>query len=114
MATMEQTNRAVDRLAENARDSYQTVMVHAVGLQERNIRFAQGIVDGTIKELHHQAEGSRSVVGQLFERAEEERDAYQALVEQSLDAYMGFAYAAYAPLAYYKESLEATRKATRK
>ena len=53
MATMEQTNRAVDRLAENARDSYQTVMVHAVGLQERNVRFAQGIVDGTIKELHH-------------------------------------------------------------
>ena len=111
MATMEQTNRAVDRLAENARDSYQTVMVHAVGLQERNVRFAQGIVDGTIKELHHQAEGSRSVVGQLFERAEEGRDAYQALVEQALDAYMKFAYA---PPAYYKESLEATRKATRK
>ena len=103
---MEQTNRAVDRLAENARDSYQTVMVHAVGLQERNVRLAQGIVDGTIKELHHQAEGSRSVVGQLFERAEEGRGAYQAL-----DAYMKFAYA---PLAYYKESLEATRKATRK
>jgi hypothetical protein len=110
MATMEQTNRAVDRLAENERDSYQTVMVHAVGLQKRNVRFAQGIVDGAIKELHHQAESNRSVVGELFERAEEGRDAYQALVEQSLDAYMEFAYA---PLAYYKESLEATRKAAR-
>jgi hypothetical protein len=110
MATMEQTNRAVDRLAENARDSYQTVMDHAVGLQERNVRFAQGIVDGAIKELHHQAESNRSVVGELFERAEEGRDAYQALVEQSLDADMEFAYT---PLAYYKESLEATRKATR-
>ena len=110
MVTMEQANRAVERLAENTRDSYQTVVDHAVGLQERNVRFAQGIVDGTIKELRHQAESNRSVAGELFERAEDGREAYQALVEQSLDAYMDLAYA---PLAYYKENLEAARKATR-
>ena len=110
MVTMEQANRAVERLAENTRDSYQTVVDHAVGLQERNVRFAQGIVDGTIKELRHQAESNRSVAGELFERAEEGRDAYRALVEQSLDAYMDLAYA---PLTYYKENLEAARKATR-
>ena len=111
MATMEKTNRAVERLAENTRDSYQTVVDHAIGLQERNVRFTQGVVDGTIKELRHQAESNRGVVGELFERAEEGRDAYRSLVEQSLDAYMDLAYA---PLAYYKEGLEATRKATRR
>src|SRR5215213_11128856 len=111
MATMEKTNRAVERLAETTRDSYQTVMDHAVGLQERNVSFAQGIVDGTIKELRHQAESNRSVVGELFERAEDQREAYQALVEQSLGAYMDLAYA---PFAYYKEGLEATSKATRR
>jgi len=111
MATTEKTNRAVNRLAETTRDSYQTVVDHAVGLQERNVRFAQGMVDGTIKELRHQAESNRSVVGELFERAEEDqRDAYQALVEQSLDAYMDLAYA---PFTYYKEGVEAARKATR-
>ena len=68
MATTQKTNRAVERLAESTRDSYQTVMDHAVGLQERNVRFAQGMVDGTIKELRHQAESNRSVVGELFER----------------------------------------------
>jgi hypothetical protein len=107
MATMEKTNRAVERLAENTRDSYQTVVDHAVGLQERNVRFAQGVVDGTIKELRHQAESNRTVVGELFERADEQRDAYRALAEQSLDAYMDLAYA---PLAYYKENLEAARR----
>ena len=111
MATMEKANRAVERLAENTRDSYQTLVDHAVGLQERNVRFAQGMVDGTIKELRHQAESNRSVVGELFERAEEGRDAHQALVEQSIDAYMDFAYA---PLALYKENLEAARKAARR
>ncbi len=108
---MEKATRAVERLAETTRDSYQTVMDHTVGLQERNVRFAQGIVDGTIKELRHQAESNRNLVGELLERAEEQRDAYQALVEQSLDAYMDLVYA---PFALYKESLEATRKAARR
>ena len=111
MATMEKTSRAVEMLAENTRDSYQTVVDHAVGLQERNVRFAQGVVDGTIKELRHQAESNRSLAGELFERDDEQRDAYRALVEQSLDAYMELAYA---PLAFYKENLEASRKAVRR
>jgi transcriptional regulator of heat shock response len=110
MATKEKTNKAVERLAESTRDSYQTVVDHAVGLQERNVRFAQSMVDGTIKELRHQAESNRSVVGELFERAEDQRDAYQTLVEQSIDAYMDLAYA---PITYYKEGLETARKATR-
>jgi hypothetical protein len=108
MATTEKTSKVVEKLAETTRDSYQTVVDHAVGLQERNVRFAQGMVDGTIKELRYQAESNRSVVGELFERAEEGRDAYQALVAQSLDAYMNLAYA---PFTYFKEGLEATRKA---
>jgi hypothetical protein len=110
MATAEKANKAVERLAETTRDSYQTVVDHAVGLQERNVRFAQGMVDGTIKELRFQAESNRKVMGELFERAEEQRDAYQNLVEQSLNTYMDLAYA---PFAYYKEGLEAARKAAR-
>ena len=110
MATTQKTNRAVERLAETTRDSYQTVVDHAVGLQERNVRFAQGMVDGAIKELRHQAESNRSVMGELFERAEDQRDAYRTLAEQSIDAYMDLAYA---PFAYYEEGLDAARKATR-
>jgi hypothetical protein len=110
MATTEKANRTVERLAESTRDSYQVIVDHAVGLQERNVRFAQRVVDGTIKELRHQAESNRSVMGELFERAEDQRDAFQALVEQSLDAYMDLAYA---PFTYYKEGLEAARKAAR-
>jgi hypothetical protein len=44
------------------------------------------------------------------ERVERQRDAYQALVGRSLDAYMDLAYA---PLSYYKEGLEAAKKAAR-
>ena len=111
MAThMEKANEAAEKLAETTRDSYQTVVDHTVGLQERNVRFAQGIVDDSIKELRHQAESSRAMTQELVERFEKQRDAYQELVERSLDAYMPLAYA---PFSYYKEGLQAAEKVAR-
>jgi transcriptional regulator of heat shock response len=111
MATkVEKANKTAEKLAETTRDSYQTVVDHAVGLQERNVRFAQGMVDGSIKELRHQAESNRAITQQLIERAEKQRDAVQTLFEESLDAYMDLLYF---PLTHYKQSLEAAKKATR-
>jgi hypothetical protein len=111
MATnVERANKAAEKLAETTRDSYQTVVDHAVGLQERNVRFAQGMVDNSIKELRYQAESNRAMTQELVERLEKQRDAYQTLVGQSLDAYMDLAYA---PLSYYKEGLQVARKAAR-
>ena len=111
MAThVEKANEAAEKLAETTRDSYQTVVDHTVGLQERNVRFAQGIVDDSIEELRHQAESNRAMTQELVERFEKQRDAYQALVERSLDAYMDLAYA---PFSYYEEGLQAAKKAAR-
>ena len=110
MANMDKANKAAERLAETTRDSFGTVVDHAVGLQERNVRFAQGMVDASIKELRTQAESNRAVTQELVERADRQRDAFQTLVEESLDTYMDLAYA---PYAYYKEGLEAAAKATR-
>ena len=111
MAThMGKANEAAEQLVETTRDSYQTVVDHAVGLQERTVRFAQGIVDHFIEELRHQVESNRAMTQELVERVEKQRDAYQVLVKQFLDAYMNLAYA---PFSYYKEGLQAAKKATR-
>jgi hypothetical protein len=110
MANMDKANKAAERLAETTRDSFGTVLDHAVGLQERNVRFAQGLVDSSIKELRSQAESNRAVTQELVERAERQRDAFQTLLEESVDAYVDLAYA---PFSYYKEGLEAARKAVR-
>jgi len=107
-SNVERANEAAERLAETTRDSFHTVVDHAVGLQERNVRFAQGVVDESIKELRRQIESNRAMTRELAERLEEQRDAYRALVGRSLDAYMDLAYA---PLSYYREGLEAARKA---
>jgi transcriptional regulator of heat shock response len=110
MVTIQKANKAAERLAETTRDSYKTFVDHTVALQERNVRFAQGVVDGATREIRHQAESNRAVIGEIVERAEKQRDAFQTLVEESVDAYMDFVYA---PFSYYKEGLQVARKATR-
>jgi len=110
MANMDKANKAAERLAGTTRDSFQTVLDHTVGLQERNVRFAQDFVDSSIKELRYQAESNRAMTQELVERAEKQRDAFQTLVEESVDAYMDLAYA---PYSYYKEGLEAAKKVVR-
>jgi hypothetical protein len=75
---------------------------HAVGLQERNVRFAQGLVEDSIRELRQQAESNRALTQELVDGAERQRDALQTLFEESVDAYMDLAYA---PLYYYRQGL---------
>ena len=110
MADMNKASRAAERLAETTRDSLGTVVDHVVGLQERNVRFAQGLVDGSIKELRYQAESNQAVTQELVERAEKQREAFKTLVEESVDAYVDLAYA---PFSFYKEGLEAAKRAVR-
>jgi hypothetical protein len=102
VANIDKANKAAERLAETTRDSFGTVLDHAVALQERNVRFAQGLVDSSIKELRTQAESNRGLTQELVDRAEGQRDAFRTLVEESLDAYMDLAYA---PFSYYREGL---------
>ena len=102
MANLDKANKAAERLAETTRDSFGTVVDHAVGLQERNVRFAQGLVEDSIRELRQQAESNRALTQELVDRTERQRDALQTLVEESVDAYMDLAYA---PLSYYRQGL---------
>ena len=102
MATMEKANRAAERLAKTTGDSYKTVIDHVVAHQERNVRFAQELFDGTAREVRHQAESNRALTQELVERAEVQREAFRTLVIESVDAYTDLLYA---PLAYYRQGL---------
>ena len=99
---MDKANRVAEQFAENTRDSFGTIVDHAVGLQERNVRFAQGLVDDSIKELRFQVESNRALSQELVERAEKQREAFQTLLEESVDAYMDLLYT---PFAYYRQGL---------
>jgi hypothetical protein len=102
MATMEKANRAAERLARTTGDSYKTVLDHTVALQERNVRFWQGTLDGVVREIREQAESNRALTRELVERAEGQRGVVQTLIGESVDAYMDLVYA---PFAYYRQGL---------
>ena len=110
MANMDKANKAAERLAETTRDSFGTILDHAVSLQERNVRFAQALVDDSIKELRSQVESNQAMTQELIERAERQREAFQTLIEESVGAYVDLAYV---PFSYYKEGLEAAGKVVR-
>ena len=102
MDTMEKVNRTAEHLAKTSADSYKTVIDHVVAQQERNVRFAREIFDGTAREIRHQAESNRALTQELIERAEGQREAFQTLVGESADAYRDLLSA---PLAYYRQGL---------
>src|SRR5918997_7051626 len=102
METMEKTQQTAERLAKTSGDTYKLIVDHFSAQQERSVRFAQEVLDGTVREVRHQAESNRALTQELMERAEQQRGAYQTLVEQSVDAYMDLLYA---PFSYYKQGL---------
>ncbi len=102
MATTQKANKAAEQLAKTTGDSYKTIIDHTVAIGERNVRFAQGVVDSSIRELRYQAESNRAMTQEFVERAENQRDALQTLFEESVDAYMDLLYA---PVSYYRQGL---------
>ncbi len=105
METIENSGQTAERLAKTSGDTFKLVVDHFAAQQERSVRFAQEVLDGTVREVRHQAESNRSLTQELVERAEQQRGAYQTLVEQSVDAYMDLLHA---PLSYYKQGLRLT------
>ena len=109
MTNVDKMNQAAEKLAQANQDAAQTMMDHTIGLGERNVRFAQGVVDSSVKEIRQQAESNRALTQEFVERAENQREAFQTMVEESVDAYMDLVFA---PMSYYKEGLQAAKKAT--
>jgi hypothetical protein len=102
MDTLKRTNRTVERLAKTNADSYKMVFDHVVAQQGRNVRFAHGVLDNAARELRHQADSNRSVVGELVERAEVQRDAYRTLAGEWVEAHADLLYA---PFTFYEQGL---------
>src|SRR5215210_7936193 len=86
VANTQKINKSAEKLAKSNQDAVHTVVDHVVGIPERNVRFAQGIVDSTTQELRGQAESNRALVEEIVERAENQRGAFQTLIEEAVEA----------------------------
>lgn len=101
-------NSAAEQLIEATWDTYKTLVNHTLSLQQRNAKFVREMVDDSIEELRRQAENNRSMTRELLELAEDQREVFREVVEQSiLEAYTRFLFAPFTPFSYYREEMGA-------
>lgn len=102
MQFVERSRESLGRLSRETGDTYGRLLDHAVSMQERNVRFASGVIEDTAREVRRQAEDNRALVEDLVGRMEEQRDGFRAFIEESVGAYLDLLYA---PFVSYEEAL---------
>jgi len=102
----ESTRTLMDELVQEPskdRAIFQSVADNAVAAQERNVRFAQSLVQNGTEVLKSHAEDTRTLMQTLTEQSQKQQEAFQVLVRESMDAYLDYFYA---PFSYYEQTLE--------
>ena len=111
-ALSQQSNKQVgpqtpSEVSQTLRETYQTVLQGSVAAQERNVKFAQSIVENGIEELRNQAGTTQAIIQTLAQQAERQRQAIQRLARESVEAYINVMFA---PFAFYQKGFEAARE----
>ena len=107
---VESTRSVAQELSKQQQQAVQTIADSAFEAQERNIQFAQGVLENGIEVLKSQAESTRSLTHTLIEQSHQRRELYRTLVQESAEAYWKFLFA---PLTYVERAFEITETITR-
>ncbi len=106
----ESTRALVQDVSQKQPEAFQLIADSAVAAQERNIQFAQGVLENGIEVLKSHAESTRSLTHTLLEQSQEQREAFQTLVQESVEVYRKLLFA---PLSYFEQAFEVTETLTR-
>jgi predicted nucleic acid-binding protein len=111
----ESSRSLIQELVEEARkqpvgpEGLQAVVDSSIAAQERNTRLAQNILESGIEVLKSQVGVTQSLMQELAQQYQKQQDAFQALAQESMDAYRDFIFA---PLTFWQKALGAAEAAT--
>ncbi len=105
-----QVNEAAEKFAAALRDSYKSVAERSVSAQQLNAELTQTFFNSVIGNLRAQAESNRETAGELIEQQQRQREATQALTQESMNAYMDFLNSMFS---YYQGNLAQSKRSTR-
>jgi len=91
-------------------EGLQAVVDSAIAAQERNAKLAQGILENGIEVLKSQVGVTHSLMQELGQQYQKQQEAFQALSQQSMEAYRDFLFA---PLTFFQKAVDAAEVATR-
>ncbi len=112
----ESTRTLMQELVEQAKkqqvgpEGLQAVVDSAIAAQERNTKLAQGIIENGIEVLKSQVGVTQSLMQELGQQYQKQQDAFQALAQESMEAYRDFLFA---PLTFFQKAMNAAEVATR-
>jgi len=82
----------------------------AIAAQERNVRYAQSIIQNGTDVLKSHVESTRTLMQTLAEQSQKQQETFQALVRESLDTYVDFLFT---PFSYYRQAIDTAESITR-
>lgn len=86
----QRVNEAAEKFTDALIGSYQTVTERTVTTQERNVELTQQFFNAVLNNLRAQADGNLETTQQLADQQQRQREAMQALTQESVNAYMDF------------------------
>jgi len=111
-----ESNRALmQELAEQSKKqsapgAFQALVEKAIEAQERNTKYAEGVFENGVEVLKSQAENARKMMQELGQQTQKQQEAFQALMHESVNAYLDFFRT---PFSYYQLALEAYETAAK-
>src|SRR5918997_3417474 len=100
---MGRVNEAGQKFAEALAGSYRAVSGRAASVQQLNAELTQNFFNSVINNLRSQAESNRQMTQELQGQQERQREATQALTQESVGAYMDFVNSMFS---YYQGTVE--------
>ena len=104
-----QVNEAAEKFAEAIRESFQAVTERGASAQQLNAELTQNFFNSVIDNLRAQTEGNRALTRELVEQQERQREATQAMAQESVEAYMDFVNSMFS---YYQETVSQVQQQT--
>jgi pyrroloquinoline quinone (PQQ) biosynthesis protein C len=104
-----QVNEAAEKFAEAIRESFQAVSDRSVSAQQLNAELTQNFFNSVIENLRAQAEGNLALTQELVDQQERQREAAQAIAQESVGSYMDFLNSMFS---YYQETVQQAQRQT--
>ncbi len=112
----ESARTVMQELVERARqqkvgpEGLQSLVDSAIAAQERNTKLAQSVLENGVEVLKSQVGVTHSLMQELGKQYQQQQEAFQALTQESIEAYRDFIFA---PLTFWQKAMGAAEDATR-
>ena len=103
-------SEATRKLMRSVQETSKAIADTTVAAQERNTKLAQGIIENGIEVIKSQVGVTQSLMQELGQQYQKQQDAFQALAQESMEAYRDFLFA---PLTFFQKAMDTAEAATR-